>query len=37
MNKKYGPLYVKGTIPAGSYAGQDKVSDNVDVWNILVV
>jgi TRAP transporter TAXI family solute receptor len=36
MNKKYGPLYVKGTIPAGSYSGQDKPNDNIDVWNILV-
>ncbi len=36
MNKKYGPLYVKGTIPAGTYAGQDKASENVDVWNILI-
>ena len=36
MNKKYGPLYVKGSIPAGSYGGQDKVSENIDVWNILV-
>jgi len=36
MNKKYGPLYVKSTIPAGSYAGQDKANDEVDVWNILV-
>jgi TRAP transporter TAXI family solute receptor len=36
MNKKYGPLYVKGVIPAGIYAGQDKASTGVDVWNILV-
>ncbi len=36
MNKKYGPLYVKSTIPAGSYAGQDKANEEVDVWNILV-
>ncbi len=36
MNKKYGPLYVKSTIPAGSYAGQDKPNGEVDVWNILV-
>ncbi len=36
MNKKYGPLYVKGVIPAGTYAGQDKASTGVDVWNILV-
>jgi len=37
MNKRYGPLYVKSVIPAGSYGGQDKASPNVDVWNILVV
>jgi uncharacterized protein len=36
MNKKYGPLYVKGVIPAGTYGGQDKASTGVDVWNILV-
>ena len=36
MNKKYGPLYVKGSIPAASYGGQDKASENIDVWNILV-
>lgn len=36
MNKKYGPLYVKGTIAAGSYPGQDKPVTNIDVWNILV-
>jgi hypothetical protein len=36
MNKKYGPLYVKGVIPAGTYVGQDKASTGVDVWNILV-
>ena len=37
MNRKYGPLYIKSTIAAGSYAGQDKQVDNFDVWNILVV
>ncbi len=36
MNKKYGPLYVKGVIPAGTYPGQDKANAEVDVWNILV-
>jgi TRAP transporter TAXI family solute receptor len=36
MNKKYGPLYVKGTIAAKSYVGQDKPVTNIDVWNILV-
>jgi len=37
MNKKYGPLYVKGVIPARAYSGQDKPNAEVDVWNILVV
>jgi TRAP transporter TAXI family solute receptor len=36
MNKKYGPLYVKAQIAAGSYQGQDKANENIDVWNILV-
>lgn len=36
MNAKHGPLYVKGVIPANSYAGQDKPVENIDVWNILV-
>jgi uncharacterized protein len=36
MNKKYGALYVKATIAAGGYAGQDKPVSNIDVWNILV-
>jgi uncharacterized protein len=37
MNKKYGPLYTKGTIPAHSYQGQDKPVANIAVWNLLVV
>ena len=36
MNKKYGPLYVKSTIPPNSYAGQAQPNSQVDVWNILV-
>jgi TRAP transporter TAXI family solute receptor len=36
MNKKYGPLYAKGVIPAGSYSGQDKPNAEIDIWNILV-
>ena len=36
MNKKYGPLYIKGTIPGKSYSGQDAATTNVDVWNLLV-
>lgn len=37
MNKKYGPLYTKTTIPANSYQGQDKPNANISVWNLLVV
>lgn len=36
MVEKYGPLYVKGTIPAKTYPGQDKDIAVVDVWNVLV-
>jgi hypothetical protein len=36
MNKKYGPLYAKGTLPDSSYPGQDKPVAIIDVWNILV-
>jgi TRAP transporter TAXI family solute receptor len=36
MNRKYGPLYTSGVIPAGSYSGQDKPNANIDIWNILV-
>ena len=35
--KKYGSLYVKGTIPAKSYPGQANEVQVVDVWNLLVV
>ncbi len=35
--KKYGPLYVKGNIPAKSYPGQDKDVPVADVWNLIVV
>jgi TRAP transporter TAXI family solute receptor len=37
MNKKYGNLYTKGTIPANAYPGQDKPVANIQVWNLLVV
>jgi TRAP transporter TAXI family solute receptor len=36
MNKKYGPLYVKGSIPARTYQGQDAEATTAVVWNILV-
>jgi TRAP transporter TAXI family solute receptor len=35
--KKYGPLYVKGVIPAKSYPGQEKDVQVADVWNVLLV
>jgi len=35
--KKYGPLYVKGTIPANAYPGLTKDVQVADVWNLLVV
>src|SRR6267142_1893044 len=35
--KKYGPLYVKGVIPAKSYPGQVKDAHVADVWNVLMV
>jgi TRAP transporter TAXI family solute receptor len=35
--KKYGPLYVKGVIPAKSYPGQAKDAHVADVWNVLIV
>ncbi|MGE0718721.1 MAG: TAXI family TRAP transporter solute-binding subunit [Alphaproteobacteria bacterium] len=37
MNKKYGPLYAKGVIPAKTYPGQDVDNKQANVWNILVV
>ncbi|WP_428247743.1 TAXI family TRAP transporter solute-binding subunit [Ferrovibrio sp.] len=36
MNAKYGPLYAAGTIPAGTYPGQDKANAISSVWNILL-
>jgi uncharacterized protein len=36
MVKKYGPLYVKDTIPAKTYPGQETTTQIVTVWNVLV-
>ncbi len=36
MVKKYGPLYVKDTIPAKSYPGQEQQNQIATVWNVLV-
>lgn len=37
MTDKYGPLYVKGLIPAKTYPGQERDVAIAVVWNILVV
>src|SRR5437762_4641056 len=36
MVQKYGPLYVKDTIPAKTYPGQETPTQIVTVWNVLV-
>jgi uncharacterized protein len=36
MNEKYGQLYVRDTIPAKSYPGQDRPNQVVTVWNLIV-
>ena len=36
MNKKYGPLYVRDSIPAKSYPGQEQPVRIATVWNVLV-
>lgn len=36
MVKKYGPLYVKDSIPARAYPGQDSANQIATVWNVLV-
>lgn len=36
MREKYGPLYVKGLIPAKTYPGQDEDVSIAVVWNLLV-
>ncbi len=36
MREKYGPLYIKGVIPAKTYPGQDVDVPITVVWNLLV-
>jgi len=36
MNKVYGPLYVRDTIPAKTYPGQDQSTRIATVWNVLL-
>jgi TRAP transporter TAXI family solute receptor len=36
MVKKYGPLYVKDSIPAKSYPGQEQPNQIATVWNVLI-
>ena len=37
MTKKYGPIYAAGKIPAGSYSGQARENQTVNVWGVLLV
>ncbi len=37
MRAKYGPIYAAGKIPARVYPGQDKESQTINVWGILLV
>ena len=37
MNKKYGQLYVRDTIPAKSYPGQERSNEVATVWNLIIV
>lgn len=36
MNKKYGPLYVKDTIPAKAYPGQEQANHVATVQNLII-
>ena len=36
MREKYGPLYVKGVVPAKTYPGQDTDVPIAVVWNVLI-
>jgi len=36
LNKKYGPLYSAGTLPAKTYPGQARDATTVDVWAVLL-
>jgi len=36
MREKYGPIYIKGIIPAKTYPGQDADVEMAVVWNILI-
>ena len=36
IREKYGPLYVRGVIPAHTYSGQDRDVPIAVVWNLLV-
>ncbi len=36
MREKYGPLYVKGVMPAKTYPGQDKDVPIAVVWNLMI-
>lgn len=37
MREMFGPLYTKGTIPAGTYPGQEEAVSVPVVWNLVIV
>jgi TRAP transporter TAXI family solute receptor len=37
MKAKYGNIYAAGTMPKTTYAGMDKDSEGITVWNIMAV
>lgn len=37
MNKKYGPIYARGRVPAKTYLGQERENATVNVWGVLYV
>ncbi len=36
INKRYGPLYMRGTLPANTYPGQTRDVATVEIWSLFV-
>ena len=36
INKKYGPMYVKGNVAANTYAGQTAAASSLDAWSMFL-
>jgi TRAP transporter TAXI family solute receptor len=35
INRKYGPIFAKGAVPAGTYVGQDAAVPTLEAWTLL--